>query len=60
MRDRAAVFEAAGYSLFGPLALNVAAPDEGNMHMLEAIATVASVSGICGRSLRVRSGRASR
>ncbi|MCP2255405.1 acyl-CoA dehydrogenase [Prauserella aidingensis] len=39
MRGRAAVFEAAGYSLFGPLALNIAAPDEGNMHMLEAIAT---------------------
>jgi acyl-CoA dehydrogenase len=39
MRGRALVFEEAGYSLFGPLALNIAAPDEGNMHMLEAIAT---------------------
>ena len=39
MRGRAAVFEEAGYSLLGPLALNIAAPDEGNMHMLEAIAT---------------------
>lgn len=39
MRDRAPVFEAAGYSLFGPLALNCAAPDEGNMHLLEQIAT---------------------
>jgi acyl-CoA dehydrogenase len=39
MRDRAVVFEEAGYSLLGPLALNIAAPDEGNMHMLEAIAT---------------------
>ena len=29
------VFEAAGYSLLGPLALNCAAPDEGNMHLLE-------------------------
>lgn len=38
MRDRAPVFEEAGYSLLGPLALNIAAPDEGNMHMLEAIA----------------------
>src|ERR1700737_4996420 len=27
MCDRAPVFEAAGYSLFGPLALNIAAPD---------------------------------
>ncbi|MEV0600298.1 acyl-CoA dehydrogenase family protein [Streptomyces sp. NPDC050315] len=39
MRGRALVFEEAGYSLLGPLALNIAAPDEGNMHMLEAIAT---------------------
>lgn len=38
MRGRAAVFEAAGYSLLGPLALNIAAPDEGNMHLLEAVA----------------------
>lgn len=39
MRSRAVVFEEAGYSLLGPLALNIAAPDEGNMHLLEAIAT---------------------
>ncbi|TDV37770.1 acyl-CoA dehydrogenase family protein [Actinophytocola oryzae] len=39
MRDRAPVFEAAGYSLFGPLALNCAAPDEGNVHLLEQVAT---------------------
>ncbi|NUS44311.1 MAG: acyl-CoA dehydrogenase [Mycobacteriaceae bacterium] len=39
MRDRAPVFEAAGYSLFGPVALNCSAPDEGNMHLLEAVAT---------------------
>ncbi|MPY50374.1 acyl-CoA dehydrogenase family protein [Streptomyces acidicola] len=36
---QAVVFEAAGYSLLGPLALNCAAPDEGNMHLLEAVAT---------------------
>ena len=41
MRGRAAVFEEAGYSLLGPLALNIAAPDEGNMHLLEAVATTA-------------------
>jgi acyl-CoA dehydrogenase len=41
MRDCAPVFEAAGYSLFGPLALNCAAPDEGNMHLLERVATPA-------------------
>jgi acyl-CoA dehydrogenase len=38
MSDRAVVFEEAGYSLLGPLALNIAAPDEGNMHMLEQVA----------------------
>jgi acyl-CoA dehydrogenase len=39
MCRRAPVFEAAGWSLFGPLALNIAAPDEANMHLLEAVAT---------------------
>jgi acyl-CoA dehydrogenase len=39
MRERAPVFEAAGYSLFGPLALNCAAPDEGNMHLIEKVGT---------------------
>src|SRR3954452_15845729 len=39
MRGRAVVFEEAGWALFGPLALNIAAPDEGNMHLLEAVAT---------------------
>src|SRR4029079_16020193 len=33
-----AVFEAAGRSLLRPLALNCAAPDEGNMHLLHLIA----------------------
>lgn len=35
---RAIVFEEAGYSPLGPVALNVFAPDEGNMHLLEAVA----------------------
>ncbi|MFF9774206.1 acyl-CoA dehydrogenase family protein [Streptomyces sp. NPDC013978] len=39
LRGQAVVFEAAGYSLLGPLALNCAAPDEGNMHLLEKVAT---------------------
>lgn len=38
---RAVVFEEAGTSLLGPVALNVFAPDEGNMHLLEAVATPA-------------------
>jgi acyl-CoA dehydrogenase len=37
----AIVFEAAGYSPIGPIAMNCSAPDEGNMHMLELIATPA-------------------
>ncbi|MFZ5492993.1 MAG: acyl-CoA dehydrogenase family protein [Pseudomonadota bacterium] len=36
-RDSALVFEAAGRSLLGPQALNCAAPDEGNMHLLHAV-----------------------
>lgn len=39
LRGQAVVFEAAGYSLLGPLALNCAAPDEGNMHLLQVVAT---------------------
>jgi len=41
MRGMAVVFEEAGYSLLGPQALNCAAPDEGNMHLLEVVATEA-------------------
>lgn len=40
-RARAVVFEEAGYSPLGPIALNVFAPDEGNMHLLEQVATEA-------------------
>ena len=39
MSDRAPVFEAAGYALFGPTALNIAAPDEGNVHLLAHVAS---------------------
>ena len=38
---RAIAFEEAGTSLLGPVALNVFAPDEGNMHLLEEVATPA-------------------
>ena len=40
-REIATVFRAAGYSLLGPVALNIMAPDEGNMAMLEKIGTTA-------------------
>lgn len=39
MTERAPVLEEAGYSLFGPMALNVNAPDEGNIHLLDRVAT---------------------
>ncbi|QRP43192.1 acyl-CoA dehydrogenase family protein [Amycolatopsis sp. FDAARGOS 1241] len=39
MVERAPVFEEAGYSLFGPIAVNCAAPDEGNQHLLDRVAT---------------------
>lgn len=38
---RAIVFEEAGYSVLGALAMNCSAPDEGNMHLLEVVATEA-------------------
>jgi acyl-CoA dehydrogenase len=40
-RGKAIVFEEAGYSPLGPVALNIFAPDEGNMHLMEALATPA-------------------
>ena len=39
LRACSVVFEEAGYSLLGPHALNCAAPDEGNMHLLARIGT---------------------
>ncbi|RIA37960.1 acyl-CoA dehydrogenase [Hephaestia caeni] len=38
-RDTAKVLRAAGHSPLGPVALNVAAPDEGNIYLLSHIAT---------------------
>ncbi|BBZ78246.1 putative acyl-CoA dehydrogenase [Mycolicibacterium anyangense] len=37
-REQAVLFEAAGWSTLGPVALNCAAPDEGNMFVLSKIA----------------------
>lgn len=39
MTERIEVFEEAGRSLFGPMALNINAPDEGNVHLLDHVAT---------------------
>ncbi|MBB1636062.1 acyl-CoA dehydrogenase family protein [Cupriavidus sp. UME77] len=38
-RDKAIVFEEAGYSPLGPVAMNIHAPDEGNIHLMELVAT---------------------
>lgn len=38
---KALVFEEAGYSWLGPTALNIHAPDEGNIHLMEEVATPA-------------------
>lgn len=35
---KAIVFEEAGYSPLGPVALNIHAPDEGNIHLMEEVA----------------------
>ncbi|MGH7841433.1 MAG: acyl-CoA dehydrogenase family protein [Candidatus Binataceae bacterium] len=38
-RGMAVIFEAAGWSPLGPLALNIQAPDEGNTNLLDKVAT---------------------
>lgn len=38
MRGTAVVLEESGYGLLGPPAMNCAAPDEGNMHLLDVVA----------------------
>jgi len=38
-RQTATVFRAAGYSLLGPVAMNIMAPDEGNMYLLDQVGT---------------------
>lgn len=38
-RGMAVIFEAAGWSTFGPLALNIQAPDEGNVNLLNVVGT---------------------
>jgi acyl-CoA dehydrogenase len=38
-REMAVVFEAAGWSTLGPLALNIQAPDEGNVNLINVIGT---------------------
>ena len=40
-RGKAVALEAAGYSMLGPVALHCQAPDEGNIHLLDIVATPA-------------------
>jgi acyl-CoA dehydrogenase len=59
-REIATVFRAAGYSLLGPVALNLMAPDEGNMHLLEKAGTPAQkVTATSSRWRPARSARPS-
>ena len=39
--DKAVMFEESGYSPLGPIAMNIHAPDEGNIHLMELVATPA-------------------
>ncbi|MDB5969367.1 MAG: acyl-CoA dehydrogenase, partial [Hydrocarboniphaga sp.] len=39
--EKAIVFEESGYSPLGPVAMNIHAPDEGNIHLMEVVATPA-------------------
>jgi acyl-CoA dehydrogenase len=39
--EKAVVFEAAGYSVLGPIAIHCHAPDEGNIHLLNEVASPA-------------------
>jgi acyl-CoA dehydrogenase len=38
VRGQTVIFEEAGRSLLGPIAINAAAPDEGNIHLLDQVA----------------------
>ncbi len=38
---KAVIFEAAGYSMLGPIAMHCQAPDEGNIHLMEVVGTPA-------------------
>jgi acyl-CoA dehydrogenase len=40
-REMAVIFEAAGWSPLGPLALNIQAPDEGNVNLITRVGTAA-------------------
>ncbi len=38
---KAVIFEAAGYSMLGPIAMHCQAPDEGNIHLMDVVGTQA-------------------
>ena len=53
-RGKAVVFEAAGYSPLGPIAMNCFAPDEANMHLLEQVADERAEGGMAASARRRR------
>ena len=55
----AVMYEEAARSLFGPLAINCMAPDDGNMNVLNSSARRRRRKNGCGRSSRARCARRS-
>jgi acyl-CoA dehydrogenase len=56
----AAMYEEANRSIFGPVAFNCAAPDDGNMNLLALVGTPAQKDSGCARSSTARCARPSR
>ena len=54
------IFEAAGWSTLGPVAMNCAAPDEGNMFLLSKIANPAQAEEFLRPVIEGTSARSSR
>jgi alkylation response protein AidB-like acyl-CoA dehydrogenase len=52
----ALVFEAAGYSMLGPMAIHCASPDEGNIHLLDVVARPDQRAHFLKRCCRPRRG----
>ena len=51
-RGMAVIFETAGWSTFGPLALNIQAPDEGNVNLLNVVGTPEQKAWLLPRLVR--------
>ena len=54
VRGWASLYEEANRSIFGPVVLNCAAPDDGNINLLSKIGTGHKKTGFCNRLLMAR------